>query len=113
MKLETFFEKFDQFADAPDAVAKMRELVLQLAVQGKLVDQKRSDGNAAQLLAAISSERDTRAAKLRTPNEPASTDGNDHAFPIPSNWAWTQLGNIALQIQYGYTASADVSATEI
>ena len=30
MKLETFFEKFDLFADAPDAVAKMRELVLQL-----------------------------------------------------------------------------------
>ena len=28
MKLETFFEKFDQFADAPNAVAKMRELVL-------------------------------------------------------------------------------------
>jgi len=24
MKLETFFEKFDQFADAPDAVAKLR-----------------------------------------------------------------------------------------
>ena len=37
MKLETFFEKFDQFADAPDAVAKMRELVLQLAVEGGLV----------------------------------------------------------------------------
>jgi len=36
MKLETFFEKFDQFADAPDAAAKMRELVLQLAMQGKL-----------------------------------------------------------------------------
>ena len=34
MKLETFFEKFDQFADAPDAVAKMRELVLQLAFSG-------------------------------------------------------------------------------
>ena len=39
MKLETFFEKFDQFADAPDAVAKMRELVLQLAVRGGLVRQ--------------------------------------------------------------------------
>ena len=25
MNLETFFEKFDQFADAPDGVAKMRE----------------------------------------------------------------------------------------
>ncbi|KAF0175955.1 MAG: hypothetical protein FD161_3134 [Limisphaerales bacterium] len=34
MKLETFFEKFDQFADAPDAVAKMRELVLELSANG-------------------------------------------------------------------------------
>jgi type I restriction enzyme S subunit len=113
MKLETFFEKFDQFADAPNAVVKMRELVLQLAVQGKLVDQKRSDGNADQLLEAISNERDTRAAKLRTPNEPASADGNESPLQTPSSWAWTQLGNIALQIQYGYTASADPSATEV
>jgi type I restriction enzyme, S subunit len=37
MKLETFFEKFDKFADAPDAVAKMRELVLELAIHGGLV----------------------------------------------------------------------------
>ena len=36
MKLETFFEKFAQFADAPDAVAKMRELVLDWAATGKL-----------------------------------------------------------------------------
>ena len=34
MKLETFFEKFDQFADAPDAVAKMRELVLDFSANG-------------------------------------------------------------------------------
>ena len=59
MNLKTFFNKFDQFADAPNAVKKMRELVMQLAAQGKLADQKRSDGNATQLLAAISSERDT------------------------------------------------------
>ena len=113
MKLETFFEKFEMFADAPNAVAKMRELVLDLAVQGKLVDQKRSDGNAAQLLVAISKERDMRAAKLRTPDESELADGKEPAFPIPSNWGWTQLGKIALQIQYGYTASADPSATEI
>ena len=49
MTLETFFAKFDRFADAPDAVAKIRELVLQLAVQGKLVERKESDGNAAKM----------------------------------------------------------------
>ena len=39
MTFETFFDKFDQFADAPNVVAKLRELVLSLAVQGKLVIQ--------------------------------------------------------------------------
>ena len=43
MKLKTFFEKFDQFADAPDAVEKMRELVRQFAVTGKLVTQDKRD----------------------------------------------------------------------
>ena len=40
MTLETFFAKFDQFADAPDAVAKMRELVLDLAATGRLLPRK-------------------------------------------------------------------------
>ena len=31
MRLETFFEKFELFAAAPNAVAKMRELVRELA----------------------------------------------------------------------------------
>jgi type I restriction enzyme S subunit len=39
MTLETFFEKFDQFADAPGAVKKMRELVLELAVSGRLMPE--------------------------------------------------------------------------
>ena len=37
MTINTFFEKFELFADAPYAVAKMRELVLELALQGELV----------------------------------------------------------------------------
>ena len=43
MKLETFFEKFEMFADAPNAVAKMRELVLELAVKGALSERHASD----------------------------------------------------------------------
>lgn len=37
MKLETFFEKFNHFADAPDAVAKIRQLVLSLALNGSVI----------------------------------------------------------------------------
>lgn len=39
MRLETFFENFELLADAPNGVQKLRELILQLAVQGKLVSQ--------------------------------------------------------------------------
>jgi len=46
MKLETFFDKFDLFADAPNAVVKMRELVLELAVRGRLFPSKNADSSA-------------------------------------------------------------------
>ena len=108
---KTFFEKFELFADAPGAVAKMRELVLELAVQGNLVDQRQCDGNAGQILAAIATERNSRDGKLRTPIQTFPSD--DDLFEIPENWVWTQLGNIALQIQYGYNASADHLATDV
>lgn len=42
MNCESLFEKFDLFADAPDAVARIRELVVKLAVQGQLSDDANS-----------------------------------------------------------------------
>ncbi len=38
--LDKFFEKFDLFADAPNAVSKMRELVLRLAFTGGLTGKR-------------------------------------------------------------------------
>lgn len=39
MNPQTFFENFDTIAEAPNGVQKLRELILQLSVQGKLVPQ--------------------------------------------------------------------------
>ncbi len=95
MKLETFFEKFDQFADAPDAVAKMRELVLELAVQGKLVDQLPSDEPATKLLERIqkSKERLIKERAIRR-QETDAIECDSAPFPIPQSWLWTRLGEI-------------------
>jgi type I restriction enzyme S subunit len=41
--LQSFFEKFDLFADAPGALAKMRELVLRLAFSGGLTGKRPTD----------------------------------------------------------------------
>ena len=95
MKLETFFEKFDQFADAPDAVEKMRELVLLLAVQGKLVDQLPSDEPATKLLERIQKSKErliNERAIRRQETEPI--DDDIASFSIPTSWVWTRLGEI-------------------
>jgi type I restriction enzyme S subunit len=96
MKLETFFEKFDQFADAPRAVGKMRELVLQLAVQGRLVIQSPNDEPAEQL-----SER-IREEKLRLAKNGKADKAKDFApiseiarpYGLPESWTWVPLGNV-------------------
>ena len=39
MKPQTFFDHFERLTDSPHAASRLRELILQLAVQGKLVAQ--------------------------------------------------------------------------
>jgi type I restriction enzyme S subunit len=85
MKLETFFEKFDQFADAPDAVEKMRELVLDLAVQGKLSEQRAEDAKDPEWL-KLTRQLDADSA--------ASTSDLEPPFEIPTSWRWTTLKNL-------------------
>lgn len=93
MKLEMFFEKFDRFANAPDAVAKMRELVLHLAVHGNLVSQSSGDEPAKELLkrsrAEMTKRMAARQAKQEKPAEPVSDD--EATFSLPTGWAWCRL----------------------
>lgn len=95
MKLETFFEKFDQFADAPDAVSNMRELVLEFAVQGRLVPQVSSDETAHALLQRVASTAKTRGCGSDEP------DDVDEPFPIPASWAWVRLPRVLKKLTDG------------
>ena len=103
MKLETFFEKFDLFAEAPDAVARMREVVLELAVQGRLVSQFISDEPAGALAAAIATDRAAfvKKRKLTRQRVFASVEADQCSFMIPSGWIWTRLGNLC-RVQAGF-----------
>ncbi len=103
MKLETFFEKFDQFADAPNAVEKLRELVRQLAVQGRLVAQCPTDEPADTL--AVTIVRDRAAfVKARGLARQRILDpvGDDQCpFGLKPGWLWTRLGNLC-RVQAGF-----------
>ena len=100
MKLETFFEKFDQFADAPDAVAKMRELVLQLAVQGKIVDQDANDESAAKLLQGLISFKlanPLSGRSGRSKEGPVEVEATSDG--LPANWVKTTIGEVLYVIR--------------
>ena len=99
MKLETFFEKFDQFADAPDAVAKMRELVLELAVTGKLVAQNKRDEPASSLLESAEAERAKFITAKKIKSRPSSpVESEEQPFDLPSNWAWARLSDVGYEL---------------
>lgn len=94
MKLQAFFEKFDEFANAPNAVAKMRELVLQLAVQGRLVEQRPVEGHADSLLKAISIARKNRRGRSSEDAEVAELEDVEGWHQVPATWRWVQLRTI-------------------
>ncbi len=115
MTLKTFFEKFDQLADAPNAVPKMRELILQLAVQGKLVPQDPNDEPAANLISQIAEEkRRLVAAKIiREKDEATPITEDELPFEAPFGWEWARLSSITRRIHYGYTASAKADLNDV
>ena len=95
MKLETFFEKFDLFAEAPDAVARMREVVLELAVRGKLVHQVPADESAHLLLERIKKTKERLIAERRIKRQAIlPVYEEEPPFFIPESWKWTRLGEI-------------------
>jgi type I restriction enzyme, S subunit len=81
-------------ATAPSGVARLRELILTLAVQGKLVPQDPSDEPASELLKKIRAEKDRLMAEgkiKRDKSLPLITE-DEKPFQLPSGWEWVLLG---------------------
>src|SRR5690349_19440805 len=102
MTVETFFEKFELFADVPDAVEKLRELVSAMAVQGRLVDRVDDDAPVENLVKRL---QDAKAANARTKGagEP-TTSSVELPYPLPYHWSHVRLCDIGT-ISGGHTPS--------
>lgn len=95
MNVEQFFEKFELIADAPNAVAKMREWVLALAVRGKLVQQDQNEGDAEALLEVIAAERYKNGRSLSAePVYRSALAEQDEWHAVPTSWRWVRLGTV-------------------
>jgi len=88
MNAERLLAHYEKIADAPDAITRLRHLILDLAVRGKLVPQDPGDEPGSELLKRIAAEKARlvsagEIAKFKE-NKPASL--SDLSFGIPAHW---------------------------
>ncbi|QIR38506.1 restriction endonuclease subunit S [Tolypothrix sp. PCC 7910] len=98
MKLETFFENFELLTDAPNATAKLRGLILQLAVRGKLVCQDSNDELASQLIEKITLRKLDliKKKKIKSTEKLPTIKEQEIAYKIPRVWEWVRFGDITI-----------------
>lgn len=85
MKPETLFDNFEVLAEAPNGIMKLREMILQLAVRGKLVAQDETDEPAIELLKRIRKKKGIQSPnkqKIEGPQTSNQQDGipYNHSF---------------------------------
>ena len=100
-------------ATAPGGVAKLRELILTLAVQGKLVPQDPADEPAAVLLQKIRAEKDSLIAegKIKRGKPLEEIAEEEKPFELPQGWEWVPLGEV-VEIIRGITFPASEKTKE-
>ncbi|HCI6552804.1 TPA: restriction endonuclease subunit S [Klebsiella quasipneumoniae subsp. quasipneumoniae] len=92
-------------------IKKLRELILELAVRGKLVPQDPNDEPASELLKRIAAEKAelVKLGKIKKPKPLPEISEEEKPFELPVGWEWVRLEDVTDNIHYGYTASADVT----
>lgn len=82
-------------SSAPNGIKKLRQLILTLAVQGRLVPQDQSEQPAAEFLVRIAAHKADAAARSRSRRPLEVPDPIEIAAApyAPPGWIWTTFGN--------------------
>ncbi|HHQ4509435.1 MULTISPECIES: restriction endonuclease subunit S [Aeromonas] len=77
-------------------IKKLRELILELAVRGKLVPQDPSDEPASVLLERIAAEKTrlVKEGKIKKPKALPEISEEEKPFELPEGWEWSMLAEI-------------------
>lgn len=73
---------------------QLKNSILQLAIQGKLVEQRPEEGTGQELFNQIQEEKQKLIAegKIKNEKELAPITEDEIPFDIPENWEWTRIG---------------------
>lgn len=95
MNVEHLLTLYDRVVDAPNAIFRLRQFVLDLAVRGKLVAQDPADEPASELLKRILiAKRRLIEIDNKRRKRPVRFQMVSPPFELPSIWCWVSLGTI-------------------
>lgn len=120
-KIEKLMPLVDEYAESYNRLQKidnefedkLKQSVLQYAMEGKLVKQNPSDEPASELIKKIENEKAelVKEGKIKKSKKlPAITD-DEKPFDIPDSWEWVKLGNIVDYVQRGKSPKYDKEST--
>ena len=75
---------------------ELKNSILQLAIQGKLVEQRPEEGTAQELYAQIQAEKQRliQSGKLKKEKPLPEITEDEKPFEIPEGWMWVRVGDI-------------------
>jgi len=111
MNAKQFLAEFRHIANAPGGTQRLREMVLQLAISGKLVDSSTTDSKIEEQLAEADYLKKVYEKDYSIRKTKKSHGIKASTYSIPFHWRWAQLDNISVYIQRGkgpkYTTFSD------
>ncbi|MFY0729979.1 restriction endonuclease subunit S [Pseudomonas sp. NFX15] len=89
-------ENLPLLASAPNGAQKLRELILELAIRGKLLEQNSNDEPASELLKRIAVEKALLIEQkvIRKGKPLPDIEKDETIFNLPKGWVWIRLGQI-------------------
>ncbi len=95
--LEMVFKNFDTIVKNKEDIKDIRDLILSMAVKGKLVPQNSDDEPASVLLEKIKAEKEKLIKEKKIKKDISHGGHREHGeepFEIPDSWEWVMLGEI-------------------
>lgn len=110
MKPERLLQHFEQVAEAPEAVPRLRRSILDLAVRGKLVEQDLEDEPASELLTRIEEEKgNLTQRRMSAPIDLPPIVSDEVPFEMPRGWLWLRFGSLHDLVRGVTYSKSDVS----
>lgn len=87
---------------------QLKASILQMAIKGKLVEQRSEEGTAEELYQEIQDEKQRliKEGKIKKEKPLAEITEDEIPFDIPESWKWYRLGDL-IKVQNGYAYKSE------